>query len=531
MRKLSIALSFVFAAGISLAQTNADPKPAAPANWYNKNSKEDKIYGVGTEKAYQLLKAKGKTSKEVIVAVIDSGVETDHPDLKDVIWVNADEIPNNGIDDDKNGYIDDVHGWSFLGGAKEDISDESLELARMYHKEAKYFEGKTAATVSASDKERFDKFVKLKEDFTKEKTKNEQQYQSIKMIGDYINNVKAASNGVFSKETNKAYVPKDERETQIKKRMPFIFMAVKPEKLEDEIKHADESIGGMVKMMNIDADSIRRAVVGDNPDDMNQRMYGCNRYEGPDAMHGTHVSGIIAAKRGNGIGIDGIADNVKIMVVRVVPNGDERDKDVANGIRYAVDNGATVINMSFGKYYTPNKSVVDEAIAYAKSKDVLLVHAAGNDAKNKDKEDSYPTRILSNGTVADNWIEVGASSSSSKGKKFVADFSNYGKTTVDVFAPGVDIYSTVPNAKYEDASGTSMACPATAGVAALIRGYFPELSAAQVRDVLMKTSVPYTKTVAIPGVKKSKAKLKDISISGGVVNAATAVEYLLNGGE
>ena len=224
-----------------------------------------------------------------------------------------------------------------------------------------------------------------------------------------------------------------------------------------------------------------------------------------------------------------MASNVKIMVVIAVPNGDERDKDVANAIRYAVDNGAKVINMSFGKYYTPNKSIVDEAILYAKSKDVLLVHAAGNDAKNKNNEDSYPTRILSDGTIASNWLEVGACSSSKKGTKLVADFSNYGSTTVDLFAPGVDIYSTVPDAKYEDASGTSMACPAAAGVAAMIRGYFPELTAAQVKEVLMKTSIPYTKTITIPGAEKGKEKgtMKDVSISGGMINAASAVEFLL----
>lgn len=527
MRKLFIALSLLISTGISLAQTSAEPKPKAPINWYLKNPKEDKIYGVGAEKAYELLK--GKTAKEVIVAVIDSGVETDHPDLKDVIWVNEDEIPNNGIDDDKNGYIDDVHGWSFLGGTFQDIDQEALELARMVRFEGNYFNGKDVKNLSNDEKARYDKYSKLKEDLEKETAKNVQQYQGIVMLSNYIDNVKAASNGVFDKKTNKAYVPKDEMETKVKKRMGAIMLVYPPATLDKELSHAKESIGGMIKMTKIDADSIRRAIVGDNPNDMTERYYGCNRYEGPDAMHGTHVSGIIAAKRGNGIGIDGIASNVKIMVVRAVPNGDERDKDVANAIRYAVDNGAKVINMSFGKYYTPNKNVVDEAILYAKSKDVLLVHAAGNDAKNKNNEDSYPTRILTDGTIASNWLEVGANSSSKKSKKLVADFSNYGSTTVDLFAPGVDIYSTVPDAKYEDASGTSMACPAAAGVAAMIRGYFPELTAAQVKEVLMKTSIPYTKTITIPGAEKGKEKgtMKDVSISGGMINAASAVEFLL----
>jgi subtilisin family serine protease len=497
----------------------------AELNWYNKSPKGDKVYGTGADKAYELLK--DKKPQEVVVAVIDSGVEVDHPDLKDVIWVNADEIPGNGIDDDNNGYIDDVHGWSFLGGVSEDINHESMEIARMYHAARKKFEGVDVATLTAAEQEEYKKYQQIKADYDKEQGTLVQQYQGIKMLSDYMNNVKAVSNGEFSKKTNKAYVPKDEMEAKLQKRMKLILALVDAKELDSQVSGGADQIGNIIKYNEMNTDSIRRIIVGDDPNDLTNRIYGCNRYEGPDAMHGTHVSGIIAGVRGNGVGIDGVASNAKIMVLRAVPNGDERDKDIANSIRYAVDNGAKVINMSFGKYYTPSQGLVDEAIRYAKSKDVLLVHAAGNDAKNKDKEDSYPTRLLSDGTKATNWIEVGASSSSRKGKKLLADFSNYGSTTVDIFAPGVDIYSTVPDFKYEDASGTSMACPATAGVCALIRGYFPELSAEQVREVLMNSSVQYKKKIRIPGTK-TKATMKDVAISGGFVNAEKAVQYILD---
>lgn len=517
MKKIVLALIFAVATSISYSQK-------ATLNWYNKSPKGDKTYGTGAEKAYKLLE--GKVPQEVIVAVIDSGVEVDHEDLKNVMWVNKGEIPGNGIDDDGNGYIDDVHGWSFLGGATEDINHEAMEIARMYRNEKKYFEGKDVKQLSAADTERYKKFEQLKEDFNEEQDALMQQYQGINMLSEYIGRVKAASNGVFSKKTNKAFKPTDPMDIRIQKRMKMILVVVGAEELDSQITQGADQIGGLIKYNLMDADSLRRAVVGDDPYDLTNKFYGCNRYEGPDAMHGTHVSGIIAAERGNGIGIDGVASNAKIMVLRAVPNGDERDKDVANAIIYAADNGAKVINMSFGKYYTPNKEAVDAAILYAKSKDVLLVHAAGNDAKNKDKEDSYPTRLLSDGTTATNWIEVGASSSSRKGKKILADFSNYGATTVDLFAPGVDIYSTVPDQKYEDASGTSMACPATAGVCAMIRGYFPELTAEEVRDVLMKTVVPYKKKIRIPGTK-SKGTMSNVSISAGFVNAEKAVAYLL----
>jgi len=496
----------------------------APINWYLKSPKGDGIYGTAIEKAYQLLK--DRKPQEVIVAVIDSGVEVDHEDLKEVIWVNEDEQPGNGIDDDKNGYVDDVHGWSFLGGASEDINYESMEIARMYHAARKYFADKDVSNLNAEDKAYFAKYRALKVDFDAEQSTLLGQYEGISMLAEYIANVKAASNGEFSKKSNKSYVPQDEMEERIKKRMKLILAFMKAEELDQEVMGGADQIGNLIKYNEINTDSIRALIVGDNVSNSSEQYYGCNRYEGPDAMHGTHVAGIIAAKRGNGIGIDGIAANARIMVLRAVPNGDERDKDVANAIRYAVDNGAKVINMSFGKYYTPDKGVVDEAIQYAKSKDVLLVHAAGNDSKNKDKEDSYPTRLLSDGTTASNWIEVGASSSSRRGKKLLADFSNYGSKTVDLFAPGVDIFSTVPDNKYEDASGTSMACPATAGVCAMIRGYFPELTADQVREVLMKTAVKTKKKIIIPGTS-NQGLMREVAISEGFVNAHAAVQFLL----
>ena len=520
---IGLCCSLVFT---SFAQKKEEAPNKAPLNWYLNDPSNKGIYGVGAERAYELLNAAGKKPKQVIVAVIDSGVETDHPDLKDVIWVNEDEIPANGIDDDKNGYIDDVHGWSFLGGATEDINNEASELSRMFHNESAYFNGKAESSFSSADKTRYEAYVKLKKSYEDDLKNSQQQLASMKAFDAYVQNVKKASNGEFSKKTSADYTPISEQEKRIQNRLKAILIAMSPSTLESEIHHAMESVEGSIKMSTVNADSIRAIIVGDRPNDLTEKFYGCNRYEGPDAMHGTHVSGIIAATRGNGIGIDGIANCARIMVVRAVPNGDERDKDVANAIYYAVDNGATVINMSFGKYYTPNKEAVDAAIRYAESKDVLLVHAAGNDAKNKDVEDSYPTRILNDGKWASNWIDVGASSSSKKGKTILADFSNYGAKSVDFFAPGVDIYSTVPDAKYEDASGTSMACPATAGVAAMIRGYFPELTAPQVRELLMNTSVKYTKTIQIPSAKKS-GEMTETCITGGFVNAAEAVEFML----
>ena len=524
MSKNFILLAFVSLATISFAQKSESSEPEN-LNWYLKEPKADGVYGTGATKAYEMLNAAGKKSTTVIVAVIDSGVETDHPDLKDVIWVNEDEIPANGIDDDQNGYIDDVNGWSFLGGATEDIGKEALELARLYLMESKYFAGKKAQDIPANERARFATYEKIKIAFEEEINEKQASLKNIRSLAEYMRRVEDQTGQPFSKEGNAAYVANTELDKKMQGRMKQILLLIPADQLNTEIKAAEESVANSIAMSLQDADSIRTSIVGDNPNDLSSKIYGCNRYEGPDAMHGTHVSGIIAASRNNGMGIDGVADNVRIMVLRAVPDGDERDKDVANAIIYAVDNGAKVINMSFGKYWTPNKEYVDAAIEYALSKDVLLVHAAGNDAKNKDVEDSYPTRRLNSSKVSPNWIEVGASSSSKSPKKLIADFSNYGVTTVDFFAPGVDIYSTVPDYNYENASGTSMACPATAGVAALIRSYFPELTAVQVREVLMTTTTKYNKKVVAPNGEKMK--MKEICITGGFVNAANAVSYLL----
>jgi len=517
----------IIIAGFFALSSAAFAQKKAPANWQTLDPNANKTYGTGSEEAYKTLG--DKKSKKVIVAVIDSGVDIEHEDLKEVIWTNPGEIPDNGIDDDKNGYIDDVHGWSFLGGANGDINYEATELARLYQKMTKKYQFKdTTKLKSDADKKEYEEYKKIKNEFLKDQQEKEQQLMSFYMVNGYLQKVKANNNGVLNKKALKKYKPENEMEERMKKGLKLAFtFGLKPEELEDQLKQGIDMYSNMVKNNKQNADSIRQYVVGDDPNDFTNRFYGCNRVKGPDALHGTHVAGIIAAVRGNKVGIEGIANNVIIMPIRAVPNGDERDKDVANAIRYAVDNGATIINMSFGKYYSPEKYLVDEAIAYAKSKDVLLIHAAGNESKDKDKEISYPTRELSNNTIASNWIEVGASAYKG-GSDLIGSFSNYGKTKVDLFAPGVDIYSTIPdNNKYINESGTSMASPSTAGVAAIIRGYFPELTSEQIREVLMKTVVTYDKEVNVPGTKDEKKKVSELCISGGFVNVNNAVMQLM----
>lgn len=495
-----------------------------PDNWILLDPISDKIYGAGVEKAYE--KLKDKKPKSIIVAVIDSGVDTDHEDLKDVIWTNTAEIPDNGIDDDKNGYADDVHGWSFLGGKNGDINHEASELARIYHRMNKKFGTTDPATLSGTAVNEYEEYRKIKNKYLSELEQDEQELQSIDFVYTFLEKVKKRNNGSLTKAAISDYPTEDKKEKQVKKIVKLAAaFGVKPEELEGQLKEGKEYLSNSVKYSKLNTDSIRQHLIGDDLNNPNERYYGCNRVKGPDALHGTHVSGIIAATRNNSVGINGIASSVKIMPVRAVPNGDERDKDVANAIRYAVDNGASIINMSFGKYYSPDKKVVNEAIQYALSKDVLMIHAAGNESKNVDTALSFPNREISATLTAPNWLEVGANGAK-KNKHIIGSFSNYGKSKVDIFAPGVEIYSTIPDNKYINESGTSMAAPSTAGVAAIIRSYFPELKAEEVKALLMKTVVPYKKKVIVPGTKK-KAKVKELCISGGFVNANNAVTELL----
>ena len=395
--------------------------------------------------------------------------------MKDIIWKNEKEIPSNGIDDDKNGYIDDVYGWSFIGGKNGDVGAETLEVTREYARLKGKYENVTADKVSKKDKTEYAYWESIKNRFDSESKKVIGQYSFYKDLYARISNANDTLKLVTKADTiTYDLLSKIDLSNpgvkKAKENLDFVYTNMgKDARIEDALKQ----ISGGVKyfepqvLCGYNPDCNSRAVVGDDVQNIKDRNYGSNNVKGPDPFHGTHVAGIIAANRTNTIGIKGIADNVQIMTVRAVPNGDERDKDVANAIIYAVDNGAQIINMSFGKSFSPEKALVDKAVKYAESKGVLLIHAAGNDGKNNDQVPAFPSRYYANGKEASNWIEIGASAWGA-GDKLVGSFSNYGKKSVDLFAPGVRIYSTVPNNEYGNAQGTSMASPATAGVAAVI---------------------------------------------------------------
>ena len=524
--------TFIYGAAL-MAQSSV------PDNWFNLDAAQSEVQGVSTNKAYNTL-LKGKESQTVIVAIIDSGVDAEHEDLADVMWRNPGEIPGNGIDDDKNGYVDDVHGWNFIGGKDGNVNQDNLEVARLVNKYRQQFKNATPESLSKEDKALYAKFQKMeKEVEEKQSSASAQlaQMESTKLIiMEALDGIGNALDGKeFTKENIEAINAGGDRSLMVGKNIileafaqgsPFESLAAVKEDFEGQIQEASEYFDTQANY-HYNPDFNPRNIVGDNYANQTEKNYGNNDVKGPDAFHGTHVAGIVAAKRDNGLGMDGVADNVRIMSVRAVPDGDERDKDVANAIRYAVDNGASIINMSFGKGYSWNKKIVDDAVRYAAKHDVLLVHAAGNSSQNNDSSDNFPNdtyekKKLFGKKQAQNWIEVGALSWKG-GEDAAATFSNYGKQNVDLFAPGVAIYSTTPDNNYKNAQGTSMASPVVAGVAAVLRSYFPDLSAKQVKGILMDSVVPLNQKVKTPGDPSAVVPFKNLSQSGGVVNVWSAV--------
>jgi len=510
-------------------------KDDVPKGWHMMDKETNGYYGVSADKAYGFIKSKNLKSNTVVVAVIDSGIDTLHEDLKAILWTNPKEIPGNGIDDDKNGYIDDVHGWNFIGGKDgRNVKEDSYEGARVYHSGKAKFEGKTEADINPKDLPEYRIWKKAESKTIGDGGGGGADIMLLKRIetglmkSDSILKI-GMGKDVFTGKELDAYVTKTDAEKRAKASLLGLM------KSNDSLDQTNkEFIDGLVEYIggeerkeqskNNAPPTYRKDIVKDDETNINDRYYGNNDIMASTPMHGTHCSGIIAAIRNNGKGMDGIADNVRIMMIRAVPDGDEHDKDIANAIRYAVDNGAQVISMSFGKDFSPQKQWVDEAFQYAESKNVLLVHAAGNDSKNVDTADNFPNPVFISGTGrANNVITVGASGDPKSGG-LTASFSNFGKKEVDVFSPGVKIYATLPGGNtYGNLQGTSMACPLVAGIAALTLEYFPTLSAKQLKYVIEKSAqVPEFK-VKIPGTD-DLTDLGEISKTGGIVNAYEALK-------
>jgi len=506
----------IFSFAICLApafpqERSVDKLDAKYLNWQNHDPATDKDLGTSVNKAYRELLQNKKSKKVVIVAVIDGGVDIDHEDLQGKIWVNEDEIPGNNIDDDNNGYIDDIHGWNFIGNKNgENLHFENYEFTRVYKMGSGPF---------------YDRAKKLQDEAIAEQSRNKEglaRFETAYYNAKAVIKTKTGFDVTSLKDLDKVMPEYGEPVMRAKRFLLSRYEQGFTEKgladYKEHVKNVSE------KYLNLDLNA--RALVGDDPTDINDVAYGNPDVKGPRADHGTSVSGIIAALRDNNLGIDGIATEVRIMCLRSTPDGDERDKDVALAIRYAVNNGADIINMSFGKPISPQKKFVDDAVKLAEEKDVLLIHGAGNEGLNIDEEESYPSDRYLNNVEATNWLNIGASSSTD-GNTVAASFSNYGKKHVDLFAPGVNIISTDTGSFYSMNDGTSLSAPVVAGVAALVLSYYPDLTSQQLIQILLESSFKVNHKVLRPdksGGKPKKVKFSALSKSGGIVNAYEALK-------
>lgn len=507
---LTFLLSFNF---LAEAQLKSD--------WYNQSF----VSGVsaGAEVDDALSRIGDRPLDTIIVAVIDDGVDIFHEDFEGKIWTNNDEIPDNGLDDDGNGYIDDVNGWNFLGNPEgENIKNETIELTRLYRDYSKRFGNRDASTIAKNEEKDYQKYLIFKNDFENELGAIEAEFSEYAQLAALYKGAQAfyfEQVGVdsLSKEQLEKWSPESPDGEQVKN---FLILAER-EGLSTYLVDGEAYFERFLDYnLNIDYDP--RSLVNESELPVG---YGNNMVWAEDPAHGTHVAGIIGAVRSNDIGVDGIAPNALIMPIRAVPGGDERDKDVALAIRYAVDNGAKVINMSFGKSYSPEKELVYEAIKYAVSNDVLLVHAAGNDASDNDLFVNYPDGTLGKKKNAKSLLTV-AAGNFEPNAFYLSEFSNYGRKTVDIIAPGVEIRSLAPENKTKSQSGTSMAAPVVSGVAALVWGLDSSLSAKKLKSILIQSSNDLGALMV--EVDKQELPLSKFLRNPAVISAENAVELLID---
>lgn len=515
-KHLLIVCCILFHVDTSRAQSSSlDDFDSKYHNWFNQDLDTNGKLGASVDKTYNELIGDKASKKTVVVAVIDSGVDIEHPDFEGKIWVNEDEIPNNGIDDDQNGYIDDVHGWNFIGNSNgENINYENLEYTRIVRKCQKEND------LSGSDYARAKSLFDAEVDKRKLEKENISKFEEFYFLAKNIVEMSSGTKVNSAKDLLKVSSP-DKRVMAARDFLLNKYNEGFTEDVLDQLKEANSDY--LDKYLNLEFEP--RQIVGDDPENLEDNQYGNADVTGPRSDHGTAVAGVIAAVRNNDLGINGVATDVKIMVVRSTPKGDERDKDVALAIRYAVENGADIINMSFGKEMSPQKQFVDDAVRYAEQNNVLMVHAAGNDGADIDTEDNFPNDSYLDGKSASNWICIGASDME-PGKDVPAIFSNYGDANVDLFAPGVSILSLDPGNAYNKNDGTSLAAPVVSGVAALLLSYYPELTPQDLIEILTKSARKIKKPkVHQPGIfeeKRKKVKFSQLSRSGGVVNAYEA---------
>lgn len=529
--RLLISIVFLFVSTVFPFVVNAQKKSVLSEEelktWWQKDIIEDTIPGISLDRAYREL-IQNKKGEEVIVAVLDTKIDISHEDIKGQLWINIDEIPNNNIDDDNNGYIDDINGWNFLGNNNgEDILYELVEVARIVQKYQNDFTDMPEEDLTIAQNELFDTYQKALSIYNDQKHKAlEQKERADKAYVDFI------SAKDFMKPYFKGEKMKIKSLDSLKKVEPkladyvdFFKELIEYDITEKDYDYSRDYYNNELLMYNIDDDE--RKILRDGNSNFENNNYGNNILDGEVPFeHSIGVSGILAATRNNQIGIDGFSNNIKLMPVIMVCSGDEHDKDVSKAIYYAVDNGADIINMSWGKDFSLYEELVRDALRYAADKNVLLVTGSGNDGRNIDiGQRRFPTDFYNDEEFISNFISVGASSHKMD-STFVTSFSNYGKVNVDVFAPGENIYTTKSRNTYKTSRGTSYSSPIVSGIAALLKSYYPKLTAVELKKIIMDsgTSIDINVIVKKADGSKELVTFTELSKTGKIVNAYNALK-------
>lgn len=556
-----LALVFLLCTGQLHAQFIKNSKKETLNNWQNLSPEKDGIYGADVNGAYDFLKGK-KSKKKVTVALIGTGIDVEHEDLQGSLWINPKEKPN-GRDDNKNGKIDDINGWNYLGNAQGEVLEKARTFAdreylrlkdkysRIQHYGDKYVvvsddEKELLEVAPPENKPEFDYFNRV----VRKESAIGSKYSSIELMKVsriYANGLTDKLKAKFPDKEHFSYqdfgsmIDRNDTDTLRMLGMTMISVAfmIQPQATWDKVLDYLNNFQPplllkdyqKIEQMNNFDD---RTLIGDDPYKITDTKYGNNILLAENSGEGTSYAGIIGAKRSNDMGLDGIADNVQIMTLRTTPSeGEAYPKDVALAIRYAVDNGADIIQMYASASITPfgeQGDWINDALMYAESKGVLIVQPVASKSIDMDKYPYYPRKEITPAKKLSNMITVAASDK--KGSP-VPD-SNFGIKSLDLYAPGKDIYSCYTGNTYREESGSEVAASTVTGVAALIKSYYPDLTAMQIRDIIINNVTDRSgEEVEKQSLNMDQGNAKmikdlflfeDLCASSGILNAAKAVE-------
>lgn len=537
-----------------IKQDNQARKKQSDLDWYNCSFGEDGVYGAEVNKAYEFLKGK-KVKKRPVVALIGTGLDVEHEDLKQAIWVNPGEQAD-GKDRDKNGFIDDINGWNFLGGKNGQVMERLIqegdrEFLRLKDKYADYitsngefFKIIDGKRVKVSAPENLSEYS-----YYKNVVMPESQLARIYggwnmayVIAEYGQKFKEDLRAKFPgqritlQEFQTCYDPNAPQDTLSDVTFTLIATAFQLYKTDDldfvyktfvetGVARGKESYEEALKAYGYDG---RKDIVGDDYLNINDNKYGNNVLLTSDAGLGTMQGGIIGGKRGNGLGNDGIMDEAEIMALRVTASGGEPYiKDMVLAIRYAADHGVDIIVLPQQNTLYPDgqKEWMIEALRYAESKGILVIVPAWELSQDLAKQTFYPNRRMTGDKELTNLMVI--SSSDKEGNPSLN--ANYGAKELDLFAPGINIYSAYTGDTYQIGSGVGLASASVAGVAALIKAYYPHLTGSQIRDILLESvtsrkGVEVEKGIEVDGKQTQDLFLfDDLCLSGGILNAYQAI--------